>query len=123
MLRSRKVGVRNQMLCSQKTVSQRDLDREAVFQFAARQYRQRRAECLIRLQQKTAIENAAASRRRTPRRAMKICCVFSTPSMRASRPTVSRRITFEELITEINERTFVDFDSVENLLSDEGCAT
>jgi HD-GYP domain-containing protein (c-di-GMP phosphodiesterase class II) len=118
-----KVGVREQVLVKQKKLYPSDLAIvkhrfQFLLQRADLQYERERAEYLFahgkdRYQEMLQhLDNVRRSEREDLLR-------FLDSVVRANEPTILPEGTFEEL-TEINERTFVDFDGVEKpLLSDE----
>jgi HD-GYP domain-containing protein (c-di-GMP phosphodiesterase class II) len=118
-----KVGVREQVLVKQKKLYPSDLAIvkhrfQFLLQRADLQYERERAEYLFahgKERYQAALQHLDGVRRAEREDLLR----FLDSVVRANEPTILPEGTFEEL-TEINERTFVDFDGVEKpLLSDE----
>ena len=118
-----KVGVREQVLVKQKKLYPSDLAIvkhrfQFLLQRADLQYERERAEYLFahgKERYQDALQHLDGVRRADREDLLR----FLDSVVRANEPTILPEGTFEEL-TEINERTFVDFDGVEKpLLSDE----
>ena len=118
-----KVGVREQVLVKQKKLYPSDLAIvkhrfQFLLQRADLQYERERAEYLFahgKERYQDALQHLDGVRRAEREDLLR----FLDSVVRANEPTILPEGTFEEL-TEINERTFVDFDGVEKpLLSDE----